>query len=99
MNRNYTGWKPGTNSRGLPSRDVEQPKNYANSVTSKETDIAKSFAATCKKATDVINDMIEQGRLPESFWNTKDKYEEVKPTARQYRRYRQGHGLAYQYGR
>lgn len=104
--RKYSGYKEGTNSRGLPSGlfETPEPKHCATSM-----DGENSFKQICERATQNINTLIERGDLPASFWSkggshtcgkkpgSSPSYSEVKPTSRQYRRYRNGHGLAFKY--
>ena len=109
--KHYRGYKEGTNSRGLPSAQLDVPEHFASTM---ETD--NNFVEACKRATENINSLIESGHIPAPFWNSRGGscgavrqkgsrntrgsvpvYQEVKPTSRQYRKYRNGHGLAYNY--
>lgn len=96
MSKFYTGYNPGTNCRGLPSDGYRtpEPKHEATAAADSSTDIGKSFKKTCEKATLRILELREQGDprvigLPD----------EIKPTSRQYRKYRNKCGNAYNWSR
>jgi hypothetical protein len=67
MSKKYSGYKAGYNCKGIPKGRDEQeyPDNPSTSCKNDE-----SFVQACKNATDNINKLIEEGRLPASFWNT-----------------------------
>jgi len=91
MTRGYSNYKEGTNSRGLPSGVFEapDPKHIATSMPS---DV--NFQNICKKASERIQEMKESGDR-----RAQGMPDEVACTSRQYRRYRNQHGLAYEFGR
>lgn len=106
--KNYSGYKFGYNSRGVAkdSQRTPEPKVPSTSCTTDQ-----AFVHACQEATKNINLLIEEGRLPATFWNVKGgshagknkakgsqkAYMEVAPTPRQYRNWRNGHGLAWKY--
>lgn len=106
--KKYTGYKDGTNSRGLLSITRQPPEHFASCVTSSE-DWATSFQQKCKEATDLINQFISEGRLAAPFWNKSggsmgkkrkkalSTFTEIKATSRQYAKYRNKTGLTYHF--
>jgi hypothetical protein len=107
--KRYSSYKNGLNSRGLPSGlfETPEPNNYAKSMAEDA-----AFQQVCACATKQINKEIEEERIPAPFWNFKggspgqgkkkgsqSPYTEVKATARQYRKFRNKRGLAYNYGK
>lgn len=94
----YKGYKPNTNSRGLASGafSTPVPKNQA---TTMEAD--KDFQKICERATKRIQELKEAGGgvARDLDGNKRSLPDEVKCTARQYRKFRNKYGLAYEFGR
>ena len=94
----YPGYKPNTNSRGLPSGmfSTPNPKNQANVMT-----VDDGFKQICERATQRIQELKEAGggMVVDLDGNKRSLPDEVKCTARQYRKFRNKYGLAYEFGR
>jgi len=96
MTRGYSNYKVNTNSRGRPSGAfaTPKPKYKAKAAADSGTDIGKRFAEICQQASKKIQELRE--KMDPSVIGLPDQ---VQPTARQYRRYRNGHGLACRFSR
>jgi hypothetical protein len=102
MVKNYEHYKPGTNSRGLPSRDVKPPERTNNGIT-----LDPTFQKACEKASEKLTGVPGshkknrqwrklRAQRGKTAWEAGLQKDKILPTKRQASKWARKMGAAYQ---
>jgi hypothetical protein len=102
MVKNYKGYKEGTNSRGLPSKNVEPP-NPTNTVLTLDATFQEACEEASKKLVGVPGSHKKNRKTPKlrsqrgkAAWQVGLKLATIAPTKRQASKWKRKMGAAYQ---